>query len=66
MARATCGWCQSKVCRKMATGSHPGSFLGRPSCHCIHSCDNGRDHDRDPPEASRLPKSSRRRGTEVR
>jgi hypothetical protein len=49
MARATCGWCQSKVCRNMATGSHPWSFLGRLSCHYVHSCDYGRNLDHDPP-----------------
>jgi hypothetical protein len=30
----------------MATGNHPGSCLGRPSCHYVHCC----DHDRAPPE----------------
>jgi hypothetical protein len=49
-ARATSGWCQSTSCRRMATGSHPVNGLGRPACHRVHSCDHGRDHDRDPPE----------------
>jgi hypothetical protein len=60
-AQATCGWCQSTGCRQMATGNHL-SCLGRPPCHCVHSCDHDRGHN----GASRLPKSSRRRGTEVR
>jgi hypothetical protein len=38
-AWATCEWCQSTDCKKRATGS----CLGRPACHCVHSCDHGRD-----------------------
>jgi hypothetical protein len=49
-AWATSGWCQSTGCRRMAIGSHPVNGLDRPSCHRVHSCDHGRDHDRDPPE----------------
>jgi hypothetical protein len=58
MARATSRWCQSTGCRRMAIRSHSVNGLGRR----VHSC----DHDRDPPGASRLPKSSRRRETGVR
>jgi hypothetical protein len=56
MARATCGWCQSTGCRRMATENRPESYPGRPTCHHVHSCD------RDPPGASSPPKSSRGRG----
>jgi hypothetical protein len=54
-ARATCEWCQSTICRRMATESHPMSHHGRPTVHrqCVRPCD------REPPEASSLSQSSR-------
>jgi hypothetical protein len=46
MAQATSRWCQSMGCRRMATGSHQVNGPDRR----VHSCDHGRNHDRDPSE----------------
>jgi hypothetical protein len=51
-AQATCGWCQSTGCRRMATENHPESYLGRRRA-TMSTLSTA------PPRASRLPKSSR-------
>jgi hypothetical protein len=60
-ARATCEWCQSTGCRRMATESRPRNHHGLPTGHrhCVCPCDHGRDRGCEPPEASSLSRSSR-------
>jgi hypothetical protein len=50
-AWATCEWCQSTGCRRMATESHPMSHHGLPTGHrhCVHPCD--RDRGYEPPRS---------------
>jgi hypothetical protein len=53
-ARATCEWCQSTGCRRMATKSHHDLPTGHR--HCVRPCDR---EPPPPPEASNLSRSSR-------
>ena len=52
-ARATCEWCQSTGCRRMATESHPRSHHGLPTGHrhCVRPYDHGHDLGCEPPRS---------------